>query len=111
MRNIIEKFKSKGIIAQYFISFALIYLVFELIKLFQFITYSGNPWLAPSLNDYFQYLFIDLIWILIISIPLFPIYFIIRDKRLEKERKIGWLVLVFFFNWLAFAFYLIKKKD
>ena len=60
MRNIIEKFKSKGIIAQYFISFALIYLVFELNKLFQFITYSGNPWLAPSLNDYFNNLFTNL---------------------------------------------------
>jgi hypothetical protein len=104
MKDIIEKFKSKGITAQYFISFALIYIIFEIYYLVLSIYYG-------SLNLFFSNLVVNFIWILIISIPLFPIYFVIRDKRLEKERKIGWLLLVFFFSWLAFAFYLIKKKD
>ena len=104
MKDIIEKFKSKGITAQYFISFALIYIIFEIYDLVLSIYYGSLRW-------FFSSLVVNLIWILIISIPLFPIYFVIRDKRLEKERKIGWLLLVFFFNWIAFAFYLIKKKD
>jgi uncharacterized membrane protein YhaH (DUF805 family) len=49
---------------------------------------------------------------LIFTIILFvPFIYILRDKRLEKEQKVGWLILVFLFSWLAFPFYLIKNKD
>jgi len=49
------------------------------------------------------------------SIPLllwfFPFYFVIRDKGINKQKKVGWLLLLIFLSWLGFAFYLISKKD
>jgi hypothetical protein len=48
---------------------------------------------------------------LVLSFFFFPLFYIIKDTRISKERKIGWIILILLFNWVAFAFYLIKKKD
>jgi len=49
------------------------------------------------------------------SIPLllwfFPFYFVMREKGINKQKKVGWLLLLLFLSWLGFAFYLISKKD
>ena len=48
---------------------------------------------------------------LILYLIFFPLGYVLFDKNTKNEQKVGWLLLVFFFSWLAFAFYLIKKKD
>ena len=41
----------------------------------------------------------------------FPFYFVMREKGINKQKKVGWLLLLLFLSWLGFAFYLISKKD
>ena len=48
---------------------------------------------------------------LIFGLVLYPFIYIIRDKRLKKEQKVGWLIIVFLFSWLGLAVYLVKNKD
>jgi len=39
-----------------------------------------------------------------------PILFVILDKNTSGREKIGWLILVLVFSFLALPFYLIKTK-
>ncbi|MDA7547710.1 PLDc N-terminal domain-containing protein [Acidimicrobiia bacterium] len=52
-----------------------------------------------------------IILLLFFALVFYPFVYIIRDNRLQKEQKVGWLIVVFFFSWLGLAVYLIKNKD
>ena len=92
MNNLLEKFKNLGKNQQYFLTIFLITLVFSV------------------MTGIFNFVF-NLAFFFFFAFLLYPFYFVIRDKRIDREKKVGWLIFIFFFNWLAFAFYLIKKKD
>jgi len=89
MKNIIEKFKS-----------------YSLPKKITIIVLVSPIILGTTGFD-----IVSTIFPLILYIFLFPLGYVLFDKNLKNEQKVGWLLLVFFFSWLAFAFYLIKKKD
>ena len=40
----------------------------------------------------------------------FPLIYIIRDKRITREQKVGWSIIIFFTSWLGLAIYLVKNK-
>ncbi len=46
----------------------------------------------------------------VIAFFTYPIFYVVTDKRIDRERKVGWLILTLFFSWIAFAFFLIKNK-
>ncbi len=92
MNNFLEKFKNLGKNQQYFLS---IFLITFVVSLF------------TGISNFF----FNLTYFFFLSFFLYPFYFVIRDKRIDREKKVGWIIFIFFFNWIAFAFYLIKKKD
>jgi len=92
VNNLLEKFKNLGKNQQYFLS---IFLITFVVSLFTGVSYF----------------FFNLTYSFFLSFFLYPFYFVIRDKRIDREKKVGWIIFIFFFNWIAFAFYLIKKKD
>jgi len=69
-----------------------------LFSIFIIILFYFTIYLAPLIS------IILLLWF-------FPFYFVIREKGINKQKKVGWLLLLLFLSWLGFAFYLISKKD
>ena len=55
---------------------------------------------------------IALLPLLIILFPIvgLPIIYIIRDKRITREQKVGWVIIIFFTSWIGLAIYLVKNK-
>ncbi len=69
---------------------------------------------ANSFYGFVYYFFLSLrgvifVWF-ILAFFTYPIFYVVTDKRIDGEKKVGWLILTLFFNWIAFAFYLIKNK-
>ena len=73
--------------------------------------------IAGTLESLFNFSLIGFLPPVILTGPLliylifFPVGYVWFDKNQKNEQKLGWTILVLFFSWLAFAFYLINKKD
>jgi hypothetical protein len=99
-----EKFKKLNKTYQFLIiTFALSFTVNFLFQI-DYIFYLGFSGILVKLTEVF-------IWWLIMFIILFPFFYILSDKRIASEKKIGWFLLTLLFSWIAFAFYLIKNKE
>ncbi len=79
----------------------------------KFIVVNSVVSLFASLTSYssgfFRIAFFMFVWFLIAFFT-YPIFYVVTDKRIDREKKVGWLILTLFFSWIAFAFYLIKNK-
>ena len=69
---------------------------------------------SEGFDEYVDYFFWSLqgvvfLWF-IIAFFTYPIFYVVTDKRIDRETKVGWLILTLFFSWITFAFYLIKNK-
>tara|TARA_B100000242_G_C42588450_1_gene278379 strand:+ start:61 stop:363 length:303 start_codon:yes stop_codon:yes gene_type:complete len=99
-----EKFKKLNKTYQFLIiTFALSFTVNFLFQI-HYIFYLGFSGILFRLTEVF-------IWWLIMFIILFPFFYILSDKRIASEKKVGWFLLTLLFSWIAFAFYLIKNKE
>ena len=99
-----EKFKKLNKTYQFLIiTFALSFTVNFLFHI-NYIFYLGFSGILFRLTEVF-------IWWLIMFIILFPFFYILSDKRIASEKKVGWFLLTLLFSWIAFAFYLIKNKE
>tara|TARA_B100000401_G_C52313762_1_gene488553 strand:- start:183 stop:485 length:303 start_codon:yes stop_codon:yes gene_type:complete len=99
-----EKFRNLNKIYQFLLVTFGISFTFNFLFKINFIFNFGFTGLMVSLTDVF-------FWWLAMFIFLFPFFYILTDKRLASEKKIGWFLLTLLFSWIAFAFYLIKNKD
>jgi hypothetical protein len=59
------------------------------------------------MNDLLALLPLLTILFLIVGLP---IIYIIRDKRITREQKVGWAIIIFFTSWIGLAIYLVKNK-
>lgn len=59
------------------------------------------------MNDLLALLPLLTIFFLIVGLP---IIYIIRDKRITREQKVGWAIIIFFTSWIGLAIYLVKNK-
>ena len=59
------------------------------------------------MNDLLALLPLLTILFLIVGLP---IIYIIRDKRITREQKVGWVIIIFFTSWIGLAIYLVKNK-
>ena len=75
-----------------------------------FIVWGFSEGFDEYIDDFFGSLWgVVFVWVLIAFFT-YPIFYVVTDKRLDREKKVGWLILTLLFSWIAFAFYLIKNK-
>lgn len=98
-----EKFKNLSNTYQFLIAtFAISFTFNFLFKIFTIVNFGFSGLLLNITNVIF--------WWVLMFIGIFPFYYILTDKRIVSEKKVGWFILVLLFSWIAFAFYLIKNK-